>query len=128
MTSNLQQYSMRTRNFYATGDHYPVVQCPTNLTLARLAQWVSCAEYDTRGHRAWAVLASKAKWAGHLSDNFWLIRLTRSIEPGAPEVIVQRAVQALRASTESLRRKPRTALSAVLVAEELYNHAVNSFR
>ena len=120
MTNNVQQYNMRTRNFYATGDHYPVVQCPTTLTLARLAQWVSCSGYDNRGQRAWAVLASKVKWAGHLSDNFWLIRLTRSIEPGAPEVIVQRAVQGLRRSAESLRRKPKTSLSAVLVAEELY--------
>ena len=45
------------------------------------------------------------------------------MEPGASKVIAHRAVKALRASTASLRSRPKTTLSTVLVAEELYSQS-----
>ena len=108
-------------DFYSTDSHrYPTEQQSATLTLARLAQCVSGGGYDARGQRAWAVLASKVKYADHITYLLWLVRLTESIERGASKAIAHRAVKAFRASTTSLRRSPKTTLSAVLVAEELY--------
>ena len=121
MTCNSQQYSAQALDFYGTDSHrYPTEQQPAVLTLARLAQWASGGGYDARGRRAWAVLASKVKYADHVTDLLWLVRLNESVEQGASKAIAHRAVKALRASTVSLRKRPKTTLSAVLVAEELY--------
>ena len=121
MTCNSQQYSAQALDFYNTdGQPYPTKQQPAALTLARLTQWVSGGGYDARGQRAWAILANRVKYADHVTDLLWLIRLNESVEPGASMAIAQRAVKALRASTASLRTRPKTTLAAVLVAEELY--------
>ena len=121
MTCNSQQYSAQALDFYNTNSQlYPTERQPAALTLARLAQWVSGGGYDARGQRAWAMLANRVKYADHVTDLLWLVRLNESVEPGASRAIAHRAVKALRASTASLRSRPKTTLAAVLVAEELY--------
>ena len=81
MTCNSQQYGAQALDFYSTGSH-PTEQQPAALTLARVAQWVSTGGYDSRGQRAWAILASRVKYADHVTDLLWLVRLTESVEPG----------------------------------------------
>ena len=121
MTCNSQQYSAQALDFYNSDSQlYPTERQPASLTLARLARWVSAGGYDARGQRAWAMLANRVKYADHVTDLLWLVRLNESVEQGASRAIAHRAVKALRASTASLRRRPKTTLSAVLVAEELY--------
>ena len=66
------------------------------------------------------MFANRVKYADHVTDLLWLVRLTESVEPGASKTIAHRAVKALRDSTASLRSRPKTKLSAVLVAEERY--------
>ena len=120
MTCNSQQYNAQALDFYNTdSQQYPTEQQPAALTLARLAQLVSVGGYDARGQRAWAILANRVKYADHVTDLLWLVRLIESTEPGASRTIAHHAIKALRASTASLRIRPKTALSAVLVAEEL---------
>ena len=36
---------------------------------------------DARGQRAWAVLAIRVKYADHVTDLLWLVRLNEPIEP-----------------------------------------------
>ena len=75
---------------------------------------------DARGQCAWVIPVNRPKYADHVTDLLWLVRLAESVEPGASKTIAHRAVKALRASTTSQQSSPKTTLSDALVAEELY--------